>query len=199
MPLTRKPTAEEVKEIQRRVAESIRTDWEKYDQRYYIVVGKEDEELGMNAAIAVMQFDEDKNPVCGATACIAGRAEIVGLSMDLVVRPTRDTTDPYSIWENSLSRAIYSSDGFKNTEIAADAWELLGLKEDERDIFHQNFDCLTSDEGDVYDSRENRRLNAYRVARMIDEIAEGRTDATDPDVRCRPIELPPEVETPVSL
>ena len=194
--LLRQPTQDEIKTIQRKTAQSIRTDWERYDQRFFVIVRSPEGGVskGINVAVSEMKFDEDKNPICGAVCCIAGRAAVIGVAMGLVARPVMGEEE--WTWDHALSMTNYDGIGDQNSVVGQHAWILLGLPQDTDgkfpDIFDQHFHCLGRDEGDVEDSRYHRRLNAYRVARMIDEIADGRKDATDRDVRCRPIELPPE-------
>lgn len=189
--LTKELTKEEQNDMLRAVANSIRTDWQRYDQYHWVV---KDGSQNENEILANMVFDEDKNPVCGASACIAGRAVIIGIARGYVKQPVKlaDRDEDDNWYLNRIGVFDFRRLGIQ-------------LMDTPMDIFESSFNCLTNEEEAEWlyskedDRTKWRRINAYRIARMLDELADGKEDAYHYENRTRAIELPPEPEPAPSV
>ncbi len=187
--LTKELTAADQAKVRKLVANSIRTDWEHYNQGTWISNDGSTSEQAILSKMKVTKLVEpDLLPTCGTTCCIAGRAAVVGVQLGLVKKPHANKV------------GIYTRTAKTFVQVADEGQKLLGVTDGAESwgIFGGSFEAISREENNRQADAEDefaklvggdephttaypfarkmyaatRKENAARVARMIDELGE---------------------------
>lgn len=180
-------TPEDINTVRRETANALRHHYTKYSQINFGYPRKVVEKSEMQKKSL---FD------CTTPCCIAGFANLVGHVQNLIDGRRID----HSSQVNNVAGVLLGTSehtGYCDTEVETE-------RSDKLDIFEGDFDCLTDEERskrnnliDVLKSddpvlvsfqKELQRKNAFRVAQLLDRLADGMPYAEAVEKRCDPVD-----------